>query len=196
MFRGLPHFSAAHLPHLFKSRTFPSLPTLDGFLDFRSLSAAEVRMYGGFLRQLLYTKLSGFRSSTPIQEAFFSHECPTLFLQVVNYEAGGLKKGLGTNVANKYGLSEAESEVYRRSLTDLCGHMMRASRESIASRASSRRSDATVSSLNAEKYGLNEAEKDVYRRSLGNLCNQMLRASQGSLSRSDGRSATMDKVSR
>ena len=118
------------------------------------------------------------------------------FLQVVNYEAGGLKKGLGTNVANKYGLSEAESEVYRRSLTDLCGHMMRASRESIASRASSRRSDATVSSLNAEKYGLNEAEKDVYRRSLGNLCNQMLRASQGSLSRSDGRSATMDKVSR
>ena len=124
--------------------------------------------------------------------------------EVVNYEAGGLnKKGLGSNVSSKFGLNETETEVVKRSLSDLAGQMVRASQSSLATTSrrsqesldtviSSKRSDAT--SGNADKYGLNETEREVYRRSLGDLCNQMMRASQTSLNRTSSRTSSLDKV--
>ena len=120
--------------------------------------------------------------------------------EVVNYEAGG--KGLGSNVSSKFGLNETETEVYKRSLSDLAGQMVRASQSSLATSRrsqesldtviSSKRSDAT--SGTADKYGLNETEREVYRRSLGDLCNQMMRASQTSLNRTSSRTSSLDKV--
>ena len=88
----------------------------------------------------------------------------------------------GSTVTSKYGLTEDEKEVYKRSLSNLCGQMMRASQDSLASK----KSEATSVSSNMDKYGLSHAEKEVYKRSLGDLCTQMKRASRASSRASRG----------
>ncbi len=51
--------------------------------------------------------------------------------QVVNYEAN-IGKKIGSTVSNKFGLSDDEVQIYKRSLGELCSQMMRASRQGIA----------------------------------------------------------------
>ena len=148
-------------------------------------------------KKCYYSNISYFISTLERDVYYFENNRRE---EVVNYEAGG--KGLGSNVSSKFGLNETETEVYKRSLSDLAGQMVRASQSSLATSRrsqesldtviSSKRSDAT--SGTADKYGLNETEREVYRRSLGDLCNQMMRASQTSLNRTSSRTSSLDKV--